>query len=213
MIFYATGGRCVTNYPALHLPLTREQVNAILTEYGFAEISVDLVKFARAYSGVSRYRRGISILQAPQIVDCSSFIKWLYAQRGIWLPRYAVQQRTYLTEVVQRDFLQSGDLVFASRKHGLYDRDPHDRVGHVGIVSGSDTIIHASQDRGVCEVPLKVFLKGGVWRGARRVISDSDQVRTFTIPETQTIESSDDVRWLLALHLRSNRAVFLEAST
>jgi len=205
MIYHISDGRCAVDYPALQLPLTRDQVHALLAEYGFQEISVDLVKFARSHAGVSRYRRGISMQQAPQIVDCSSFIKWLYAQRGIWLPRYAVQQRTYLfREVVQREQIQPGDLVFASRKHGLYDVDPHDRVGHVGIVSGPDTVIHASQDRGVCEVPLKVFLKGGVWRGARRVIPDPEQVRTFTIPETHVIESSDDVRWLLVLHLRAH---------
>lgn len=207
MIFYATSGRCVVDYSALHLPLTQEQVHAVLAEYGFTEVLVDLVKFARAYSGVSRYHRGISVRQAPQIVDCSSFMKWLYAQRGIWLPRYAVQQRTYLTHVVGRDCLQSGDLVFASRKHGLYDKDPHDRVGHVGMMMNPSSVIHASQDHGVRQTPLKTFLKGGVWRGARRVILDPDQVRTFTIPETQVVESSDDIRWLLALHLRLNKEI------
>jgi cell wall-associated NlpC family hydrolase len=207
MIYYTTGGRCAVDYLALHLSLSRDYVHTVLAQYGFQEVSIDLVTFARSYVGVSRYRRGISIQQAPHIVDCSSFVKWLYAQRGIWLPRYAIQQRAYVSQEVLRDCIQPGDLVFASRKHGLYDIDTHDRVGHVGIVSGSDLVIHASQDKGVCEAPLKVFLKGGVWRGARRVIPYPDQVYTFAIPDTQNIESSDDIRWLLVLYARSGKSI------
>lgn len=207
MIFMATGGRCVVDYSALRLPLARDQVLAILARYGFQKVDVDLVERARMCSGVSWYHRGASIAQAPQIVDCSSFVKWLYAQRGIWLPRYAIQQRAYLAHAVEQDCLRVGDLVFASRMHGLYEENPSDRVGHVGMMFSNDTVIHASQDRGVRETFLRTFLKGGVWRGARRVISDPEQIDTFTIPEAQEIESSDDVRWLLALHLRDGKSI------
>ena len=206
MIFLSAGNRCAVDYSSINLPLSKIQIADILSTHGFEEVSVDLVKFARSYIGISRYHRSISIQRAPEIVDCSGFMKWLYAQRGIWLPRYAIQQRSYLAEPVKRDQLRSGDLVFASRKFGLYESDPSDRVGHVGLATGPDSVIHASRERGVCEVPLSVFFKGGVLRGARRVIQDPDHVRTFTFPETKNIESSDDVRWLLIMHLRSHGA-------
>ena len=207
MIYGSADSRCVVDYSVLQPLLSRQHVDAILTRYGFKPISIDLVNFARDYSERARYRRGVSIQKAPTIVDCSSFMKWLYAQRGIWLPRYAIQQRAYIADSIEREQLQSGDLVFASRRFGMYDTDASDRVGHVGMATDEGSIIHASQERGVCEVSLATFLKGSAWRGARRVIADQNQIQTFTISEMYNIESSDDIRWLIILHLRSRTII------
>src|SRR3989338_8780587 len=102
MEYRAVGNRCAVILNSLRLPHSREETLAILNHKGFTVVEVDIIALARQCIGTSRYRRGARPSEAPAVVDCSSFIKWLYAQRGIWLPRRSIQQRE-LGEAVNLD--------------------------------------------------------------------------------------------------------------
>ena len=64
--------------------------------------------------------------------DCSGFVKGVYAAFGINLPRTSAEQRHAGYGVSLSD-IQPGDLVCYS--------------GHIGIYTGNNTIIHASNER------------------------------------------------------------------
>ncbi len=95
--YRATGNRCAVIIESLCLPISRKETLTILNEKGFTLIKIDIIALARQHIGISQYRRGAKPSEAPVIVNCSSFIKWLYAQRGIWLPRLSIQQPYILT--------------------------------------------------------------------------------------------------------------------
>jgi len=196
MEYRAVENRCAVALDALQLPIPHEETMAILVQKGFIVTEVDIVGIARRCVGVSQYRRGAKPSEASAVVDCSSFIKWLYAQRGIWLPRRSIQQRQLgesvgLTEVV------AGDVVFVSGRIDYYISDPSDGVGHVGIITGDRTIIHAANKRaGVIESHLSQFV-GDKFRGARRYIPKDKKVITLKIPIEWEVETEDDIRWII----------------
>lgn len=64
--------------------------------------------------------------------DCSGFVKGVYAAFGISLPRTSAEQR-HAGYGVSLSEIQPGDLVCYS--------------GHIGIYTGNNTIIHASNER------------------------------------------------------------------
>lgn len=68
-------------------------------------------------------------------IDCSGFTQQIFAMMGIPLPRDSSQQAQVGSAVRWGDH-QIGDLAFFSQQS--------ERVSHVGIISGSDEIIHAS---------------------------------------------------------------------
>ena len=135
MEYRAVGNRCAVALNSLRLPISRKETLTILGNKGFALIEVDIIALARQCIGTSQYRRGARLFEAPVIVDCSSFVKWLYAQRGIWLPRRSIQQRE-LGEVVNLEELVVGDVIFISGSIDYYHDDPANGVGHVGIATG-----------------------------------------------------------------------------
>lgn len=128
-------------------------------------------------------------------------MKWLYGRRGIWLPRYTIQQRQ-LGEDVSLSHLLSGDLVFTKGRISWYDDDPETGVGHVGVATGNETIIHAANsDSGVIEQPLEEFLRNDVFRGARRYLPSDRTVYTLEAPSRWEVETMDDLRWIILQHL------------
>ncbi len=196
MQYRAVDGRCAVIPGALRVPLSYEQILSLLREKGFVLIEVDLVALARQCVGVSCYRRGARPVEAPAVVDCSSFIKWLYGQRGIWLPRRSIQQRE-LGEVVELHNLIAGDVVFVSGRIDYYDDDPANGVGHVGIAIGAGKVMHAADRKlGVIESSLEAFVSEATFRGARRYMPRDVAVLTCETPE-RDIESVDDIRWII----------------
>ncbi|HYF04739.1 MAG TPA: NlpC/P60 family protein [Patescibacteria group bacterium] len=185
----AVGNRCAVNLEELGLPFSQIVALDILTDLGFKILEIDLVALARERIGISTYQRGIAAHEAPQIVDCSSFIKWLYAERGIWLPRRSIQQRE-LGEIVNLDQILPGDVIFTSGAQNYFHNDPADGVGHVGLATGQDTVIHAaSRELGVVESELGSFV-GNSFRGARRYISKDLKVLTLESPPQQNCGNS-----------------------
>jgi len=197
MEYQAVGNRCAVDFSLLRLPISDQEALAKLEEKGFKKIEVDLISLARKCIGLSRYRRGARLYEAPSIVDCSSLIKWLYGQRGIWLPRRSIQQRT-LGEDVQLDGLIAGDVIFVSGWIDYYDCNLSDGVGHVGIATGDGTVVHAANKKvGVVESPLVKFSKNDKFRGIRRYIPKGVEIVTLETPKEREVEIADDIRWII----------------
>lgn len=177
--------------------MSREKALAILARKGFTVVEVDMIELARQCVGTSRYRRGARLVDAPAVVDCSSFTKWLYGRRGIWLPRFAVQQNELGEDVIPLEALAAGDLVFVSSRFGFFRSDPADSVGHVGIYTGDGTVIHATSKQNVVETEFGMFIGKTAFRGARRYIPRDAEGITLEIPVGRDVETADDIRWII----------------
>ncbi|OGL72858.1 hypothetical protein A3F28_02835 [Candidatus Uhrbacteria bacterium RIFCSPHIGHO2_12_FULL_57_11] len=197
MLYRAVGNRCAVILDSLRLPISRQEILTILNHLGFVRVKIDIIAFARQCIGTSRYRRGARPSEAPTVVDCSSFVKWLYAERGVWLPRRSIQQRE-LGEVVALSEVIVGDLVFVSGWIDYFHDDPTDGVGHVGIVSGDNAVIHAANRKtNVVESPLDKFVGKNGFRGARRYIPKGVETLTLETPSSREVEIADDLRWII----------------
>jgi cell wall-associated NlpC family hydrolase len=97
----------------------------------------------------------------PKAFDCSGFVRYVYAELGVKLPRTARQQ-IKVGQKVSGAMLQAGDLIFFDMMKGY--------VSHVGMYLGNGKFIHASTPRtGVRIDPLSKYSKHLV--GARRYVS------------------------------------------
>jgi cell wall-associated NlpC family hydrolase len=130
------------------------------------------------------------------VVDCSGLVKWLYAQIGLWLPRRAIQQRDYGRPITPHRPI-AGDLIFASGANDYYDHNPADGVGHVGLATGDDTVIHVTSGTNVIEVPLLEYVEETRFRGIRRYLLTDTETLTLQVPEGLEIETVDDIRWII----------------
>ena len=101
----------------------------------------DIVEYARRWIGKTPYQYAGNSLTTG--TDCSGFVRLIYAEFGISLPRSTWEQENIGIKVEEKD-MQPGDLVFFS----AYE--------HVGIYSGNGKFIHmATEERGVVEDELK----------------------------------------------------------
>ncbi len=195
--YRSVGRRCAVDMAALDAIGQREEVISLLALKSFQVVEIDLTELARERVALSTYRRGARLSEAPEVVDCSDLTKWLYGERGIWLPRRSIQEREMGEAVVFSD-VKAGDLVFASGRIDYYFDDPADGVGHVGIATNENTVIHAvNRIAGVVESPLDEFAPPEKFRGARRIIPDGREIITLITPPEREVETSDDIRWIL----------------
>lgn len=77
----------------------------------------------------------------PLGVDCSGLVQTTFAARGVSLPRDAWQQAAVGT-LVRREALAPGDLCF-------FRGETTERITHVAIYAGDDTIVHSTVACGV----------------------------------------------------------------
>jgi cell wall-associated NlpC family hydrolase len=132
----------------------------------------DIVRTARQYIGV-RYVLGGS---TPRAFDCSGFVRWVFAEHGIDLPRTAREQAGFGDAPFPGD-LRPGDLLFFYGGNGAQ---------HIAMYVGGDTIIHASSSRG--RVTLDRFSGSSMrptWFGrrliaVRRIIRDGAPLEVAT---------------------------------
>ena len=104
------------------------------------------------------YRNGGS---DPSGFDCSGFVKYVYGQYGVAMPR-EVREQFRIGKSVSRDRLEPGDLVFFSTVAP--------GASHVGIVIGGDQFVHAPSERGAVRVEsLTQSYWASRYIGARRV--------------------------------------------
>jgi hypothetical protein len=201
MHFQAVGSRCAVHVPSLELPIDEDEAFRILESLGYHRVTVDFVALARAQVGVGEYRRGARMRQASSIFDCSSFTKWLYGQRGIHLPRKSIQQYEACRFLPSGSFL-AGDLVFSSGSRSWYRHNPSFGIGHVGIVTADQTVIHAANPLlGVVEERLEIWQGWEGFRGVRRFIPSEAELVTLECPLDAEIEWSDDIRWKILQRL------------
>jgi len=205
MIYRPIGLRCAVCLEDLELPYSNEQALKVLYSLGFQVKYVDVVRLARSCVGAP-YFRGATLDQAPGLFDCSSFTQWLYAQKGIWIPRMSIEQRDYagFQEVGSFDEISGGDLLFTIGPPDYHWNDPENGVGHVGIATGEGTVIHAQDmvaPSGVVETGLERFIKDS--RGIRRVTTQHKQLYTIICPPTEVVESSRIFRWIILHHAKA----------
>lgn len=161
---------------------------------------MDIITDARGLVGNAEYRRGAKLREAPMVFDCSGLIKWLYGLLGIWLPRRSIQQRE-IGEIVDFSDRYPGDIIFCSGWIDYYWQDPDDGVGHVGVVSDRDSMIHAANRKlGVIESSVDRFMEKGKFRGIRRIIPIRG-IHTIEFPVEREVEISDDIRWIVLQNL------------
>ena len=79
----------------------------------------------------------------PAGFDCSGFVRYVYEQHGVAMPRQ-VRDQFRVGKSVDRGDLEPGDLVFFSTVAP--------GASHVGIVIGGDQFVHAPSERGVVRV-------------------------------------------------------------
>ena len=116
-----------------------------------------IVQTSMQYMGVPYVFGG----NTPSGFDCSGYVRYVFAQAGIYLPRMADEQY-YSTTPISTPELRAGDLVFFS----TYTYGP----SHVGIYLGDGQFIHASSSRGVSIASLSTSYWTSTYIGARRAL-------------------------------------------
>lgn len=116
-----------------------------------------VVQSALRYQGVPYVFGGTS----PSGFDCSGYVRFVFAQAGVYLPRSADEQYE-VGYAVSYDNLQTGDLVFfTTYAYG---------ASHSGIYLGNGKFISATSSRGVVIDRLDSGYWGARYIGARRVL-------------------------------------------
>lgn len=129
----------------------------------------DLVLNALSLIGVN-YRYGGN--HPSSGLDCSGFVRYVVRDTlGFLLPRRAVEM-SRMGEVVSKESLQPGDLVFFNTMRSAFS--------HVGIYIGDNKFVHApSQGKQIRIDNIRASYWSRRYNGARRVntevISDSDK--------------------------------------
>ena len=120
-------------------------------------ISRRIISDSMQYLGVPYVFGGTT----PSGFDCSGYVRYVFANAGIYLPRMADEQFEVGTPV-STDELIPGDLVFfTTYTYG---------ASHVGIYLGDGNFINASSSRGVAIDSLYSSYWGSCYIGARRVM-------------------------------------------
>ena len=120
-------------------------------------ISRRVIQTSMEYIGVPYVFGGTS----PSGFDCSGYVRYVFANAGVSLPRTADAQYE-VGYPVSTNELTAGDLVFFS----TYEYGP----SHVGIYLGDGEFINASSSRGVAIDSLNSSYWGSCYIGARRVM-------------------------------------------
>ena len=117
-----------------------------------------------ALSGTALSLRGAPYREGgidPSGFDCSGFVRYVYEQHGVAVPRQ-VRDQFRIGKIVDREDLEPGDLVFFSTIAP--------GASHVGIVIGGDQFVHAPSERGVVRVEsLSAQYWASRYIGAKRV--------------------------------------------
>jgi len=120
-----------------------------LTELGYFETGKTLEELSVDMYGKSKYRLRPGIEEYPERVDCSSFVCGVYAEFGVELPRYTIQQveigwpvEIKLPEVTN---FETGDLLFFDEKiRYKWKSESGIEVSHVMLYLGNGRVADAS---------------------------------------------------------------------
>lgn len=149
-----------------------EEIKKLSESEELANMSMSdrLILFARKFLDIPYKFGGSSIMG----IDCSAYVQKVYGFVGINLPRSARLQ-FYEGEVVDRDSLSIGDLVFFR----TYASFP----SHVGIYMGNDLFIHASsKDKKVSIGSMNAPYYFKRFIGGKRLILDNAEKQKEEVP-------------------------------
>ena len=118
----------------------------------------DIVDEAKQHIGVEYVYGGSS----PSGFDCSGFVRYVYKQAGINLPRSSSEQYG-VGKSVSKSNLEPGDLVFFSDTYKA-------GISHAGIYVGGNKFISASSSKGIKIDSLSGSYWGPKYTGAKRVL-------------------------------------------
>lgn len=118
----------------------------------------DIVSEAKEHLGVDYVFGGSS----PSGFDCSGFVRYVYKQAGINLPRSSSEQYE-VGKSVSKDDLAPGDLVFFKDTY-------KSGISHAGIYIGSNKFISASSSKGIKIDSLSASYWAPKYAGAKRVL-------------------------------------------
>lgn len=119
-----------------------------------------LISLARNLVGTP-YKYGAKMDEAPDVFDCSGFVKYLYGEVGIEIPRSTIEQAEFAgRKVAGLENLEPGDLIFFRGSRGHYNKTFPGGIGHVVIYTEENQVIHAESER-VQEQP-KIVEEGKV---------------------------------------------------
>lgn len=133
------------------------------------DVSQDVLDPARAYLGSAYCAGGTE----PPCFDCSGFVRYIYRRHVDGLPRVSRDMARVGRAVARRE-LAPGDLVFFTTG------TTPDRITHVAIYAGRDTLIHAISDgpnRGVTMTPLSARYWDRRYHSAVRVLPEGPSRR------------------------------------
>jgi cell wall-associated NlpC family hydrolase len=126
-----------------------------------SETAARVIERARSLTGITHYEYGVN--QAPSLMDCSAFTKYVFGQEGISLKWGTFNQKDAGT-YVSRSNLKPGDLVF-------FRVGSSTSIGHVGIYMGNGQMIHNSPSADGVQI---ISITSGYWEDryvtARRVL-------------------------------------------
>ena len=123
------------------LPAAQGQANAKEIQE-ISKPTSGVLGVAEKYLGTPYCRGG----QSPRCFDCSGFVKYIHAQKGIDLPRTSHEQYK-ATKKISKSEAVPGDLVFFHYRNGY--------VHHVGIYVGDGKVLHSpkrGQDVRIVEI-------------------------------------------------------------
>ncbi|MDG1950840.1 MAG: NlpC/P60 family protein [bacterium] len=100
----------------------------------------EVVQIALSRVGKSRHKLYAAEHLVPDVVDCSSYLRWVFAQMEVQLPRWASQQASMCRRIT-RDQVRAGDLVFMTSRNPKWSID---HVGHIGLAISNDRLVHAA---------------------------------------------------------------------
>jgi len=148
----------------------------------------DVLRLATRHLGTP-YDRKAGPDVAPAVFSCSSFTKWLFAQVGVELPRYAIDQ-SYTGMQIHESQVHPGMLLFYRNSWPI--KDPSRSIGHVTLAVSATEMIHGSSTEGmIVREPIK---KKPL---ARSAILPEKAILVTLPRDARNLETALDVaRWL-----------------
>lgn len=111
---------------------------------GIQSIRIKIIKEAESWIGTP-YKYGGTNAAG---FDCSGFVKTVFDNCGITLPRTSQQQFTYTARISFNE-IEPGDLIFFGKSGN---------ISHVAIFGGNGIMIHASTSSGVIRQDLSDYV-------------------------------------------------------
>ena len=204
MTICSVGNRIAVNFSSLNLPISNEQALEILKGQNIRPIEVDILSISKSLVGKAQWKLPSFQWEAPHFFDCSSLTKWLYGQKGIWLPRRPLQQFEFCCHhgsIHEPSEITDGDIVFTSSpyKQGVNTGNDNEGV-HVCIATKDSHVICATKSEfgeGVVEISIEKLLATRKLRAVRRLYNITSKITTLMFPLGREIETVDDVRWIV----------------